>query len=286
MICNKKLIIGTANFFKNYGINGSFVNQKEKSKIYRYLEKNKFFTFDISKSYGYFEDDVYFFNLKKKIYFKLKLKDLNNIGKNLNDILLKLNISKFECLMMHDENELLTKKGLSKFNELLLINKKKFIFKNIGVSIYSLNTVNAILDNNIKVDIVQLPMNVFDQKFSNIKILEKLKKRKIKVHVRSIFLQGLLLKDSNSIRNKILKKKMINFENFVKKNNSRKIDLCIDYIKSVKYVDKIVIGFDNLKQLKTITENFKIKKKNISYSKFCQIQTNLTDPRKWKKILV
>jgi len=53
---------------------------------------------------------------------------------------------------------------------------------------------------------------------------------------------------------------MINFENFVKKNNSRKIDLCIDYIKSVKYVDKIVIGFDNLKHFYIYNENILLKK--------------------------
>lgn len=286
MIYSKKIVVGTANFFKNYGINKSFLNKKEKIKIYKYLEKNKFSYFDISNSYGNFENDKYFLKLKKKINFKLKLKNLNNIEIDLNDILNKLNVPKFECLMMHDENELLTKKGLSKFNELLLINKKKNFFKSIGVSIYSLNTINTILNNNIKIDVVQLPMNLFDQKFSSISILKKLRKNKIKIHVRSIFLQGLLLKDSNNIRNKILKNKMKNFENFVKKNNSCKLNLCIDYIKSIKYVEKVIIGFDNLKQFKKITKTFKLKKKNISYCKFCKIRTNFTDPRKWKKILV
>ena len=36
---------------------------------------------------------------------------------------------------------------------------------------------------------VQLPLNVFDQRFNQAKIVKKIKKKKIEVHARSVFLQ-------------------------------------------------------------------------------------------------
>ena len=57
-------------------------------------------------------------------------------------------------------------------------------------------------------------------------------------------------------------------------------------LEVVKYVDKIVLGFDGLQQLKTIIKVLDKKKKNIDYKQFCNITTRFVDPRKWKKILV
>ena len=284
MINIKSIIIGTANFFQDYGINNSLINNKEKKRIYNYLKKKQIFDFDISDSYGkYYEDRNFLEIKKKKINYKFKLKNFDN---NLSDILIKLRVKKLECLMIHDENELTSKKNIIKFNKIKKLNKKKKFFRTIGVSVYTVGCLINIINNNIKVDVVQLPLNIFNQAFDHNHILKKLKKKKIKIHVRSLFLQGLLLKNSNNIFNKLLKKKMINFEDLVKKNKSKKIDLCIDYIKTVKYVDKVILGFDSLQQLQTIIKVLDKKKKNIDYNQFCNIKTKFVDPRKWKKILV
>ena len=43
-------------------------------------------------------------------------------------------------------------------------------------------------------DVVQLPINVFDRRFLKKEILQKINNNKIEIHIRSIFLQGILLK--------------------------------------------------------------------------------------------
>ena len=48
----------------------------------------------------------------------------------------------------------------------------------------------------LKPDIVQIPLNFFDQEFFKNKIQNLLKTDKTKVHVRSIFLQGILLNNN------------------------------------------------------------------------------------------
>ena len=58
---------------------------------------------------------------------------------------------------------------------------------------------------------------------------------------------------------------------------------CLNFISSFKYIDKIVIGVDNMFQLKDILNALKIKRRKYDYSKFAIKNENLIDPRKWKK---
>ena len=73
-----------------------------------------------------------------------------------------------------------------------LENLKKKYFKNIGISIYDPNCLDKFI-NNYDFDIVQCPFNILDKRLIRSGWYEKLKNNKIKIHVRSIFLQGLLV---------------------------------------------------------------------------------------------
>ena len=50
----------------------------------------------------------------------------------------------------------------------------------------------------INIDIIQLPLSIYDQRFLRKKIIPWLKDKNISVHVRSIFLQGIILGDNNN----------------------------------------------------------------------------------------
>ena len=107
-----------------------------------------------------------------------------------------------------------------------------------------------------------------------------MKKKGIKIHVRSIFLQGLLL------NNLTLKKKFFyEFKDKIKLLNdyanykrANPLDLCLNYVMSFK-IDKIVIGFSNLNNLKQIISYKKVK--NLDYKKFSNINNKLLDLRNW-----
>ena len=53
-----------------------------------------------------------------------------------------------------------------------------------------------------KPDIVQCPLNIFDQRINSSGWLKKLKKYNVEIHVRSVFLQGLLLQSYENIPKK------------------------------------------------------------------------------------
>lgn len=154
------------------------------------------------------------------------------------------------------------------------------MFKNIGVSIYNFYNLNYLI-KKYSFDIIQCPFNIFDQRLIETNWLSKLKNRGIKIHVRSIFLQGLLLNknlNNNNISKK-WKKDLMYFNEYANKNNINLIDLCMTFVTSYN-LNGYVIGIENLKNLKKIIFFKKVKKFN--FKMFSNNKKKLIDPRKWK----
>ena len=116
--------------------------------------------------------------------------------------------------MFHNEKIYSYQKIKLKLKKYLNWTKKTF-YKKIGVSVYSVDYLKKIILSGIKINVVQIPINIFNQTFDN-KLLSDIKKRNIEIHARSIFLQGLTLKNSKNIKNNLLKKKLLFFENILK----------------------------------------------------------------------
>ena len=66
--------------------------------------------------------------------------------------------------------------------------------KKIGISIYEFSMFEKI-NKNFRIDMIQIPLNILDRRINLKKISKIAKKEKIELHVRSIFLQGILLKE-------------------------------------------------------------------------------------------
>ena len=272
----KKICIGTPQFGGNYGITN---NKKKKIKledirnIFKLIKKSKINFLDTALSYKIAENNIFKSNvntLNLEIITKIpKPKNEKNYeNKIIKDILKSKNrfkIKKFHKVLIHDSTNLKKKdfrKILSTFNLL----KKKKLTKNIGFSIYTKKQY----DNIIKYcnpDVLQIPLNVLDRTFLKKRFLTDIKKRKVKLHVRSIFLQGLLLADMKLIKGKFKKWKYIfqEWELFCNKNNYSKINVATNFILKHNFVNKIIVGFYNQNEL---LEFLKIKKTRLNIPNF------------------
>ena len=76
--------------------------------------------------------------------------------------------------------------------------KQQGLVKKIGVSVYNNQQIDYVLDN-FSIDLIQLPINILDQRLINDESLVKLKKHNVEIHARSALLQGLLLMSINTI---------------------------------------------------------------------------------------
>ena len=199
-MANKKIILGTATFASGYGIKkNKGLSIKKINEIYSILKKNRIDSIDTAFFYPGVEKKIGKSKIKNlKVYTKISKipsKFLSNpenwILNKIKKSLLQSGQNFFQGVYLHDPKSLSGANGVKIYKTLLLLKEIGYT-KKIGVSVYSPEELNKII-NKYKIDIVQFPMNIFDRRFLKNNYLEKLKKKKIEIHVRSIFLQGLLL---------------------------------------------------------------------------------------------
>lgn len=109
----------------------------------------------------------------------------------------RLNCSNVFGLLVHHTENLLSPEGHRLWDVLQDLKSQAFVSK-IGVSVYDPDELNRVLDR-YPIDLVQLPFNLYDQRFLQSGLLGHLKCAGIEVHVRSAFLQGLLLMSSDQL---------------------------------------------------------------------------------------
>lgn len=285
-----KLIIGSAQLGMNYGINKKKIPLNHLNKIYVKCKKNRINIIDTAQNYGESEKRIGKSKLNRlKIITKIKIpkkisnKKLTNFLKNyLKKTKLKLNVKQIHAILIHDISTLNNKNKdqiLEYFHEL----KKKKLIQYFGASVYSPKDVLNLL-KFFKPDIIQFPLNILDQRFLDNGFLRKLKKKNILLASRSSFLQGFLIQEMNNYNNFKLKKfypAVKKIEKWCIKKKISRFDACVHFVKKIKMIDYMVIGFDRVSHLDKIIKSFKKKQIKIP-NKFRINNSNLIDPRKWK----
>ena len=288
-----EIILGSANFNQIYGIKKNFIKKKEIKKSFNLALKNNIRMIDTSPLYNKSEKIIGLLNNGKfkiiskipKIPRNIKKKNIKKWVKlKVSNSLKNLKIKKFECLLLHNVDSLLSKNGNEIYKNIK--NMKTIGLTNkIGISIYDFNILDKIL-KKFKFDLIQAPFNIFDQRLVTTGWLKKLKKRKIKVYVRSIFLQGILLLKHNQLPEKLkkLNKNLIIWENWLKKNKFKPLQVCISFVLNQRQLDGIVVGYNNKNQLNQILKQKKMKS-SFSIPNLNIRNRKLIDPRKWLNLL-
>ena len=264
-----ELILGGAQIADSYGVSNrkKGINQSELKKIFKH--KNKIRYIDTANTYKNSLETLSKYYKKYNLNINLKI----NLGKNsnyqkkffsrINKSLIKLKTKKIYSIMIHDTKnflELNKKKKDYIYNGLKVLKVKKKIEK-FGFSIYTKNELSK-LKKFKEFDIIQIPGNIFDQDILLDNSINFLKKRKIEIHVRSIFLQGLIFLEFEKTK-KITGVYSKRLEKFFKKFKTKKerIYHCLNFIKNHKNIDKIIIGITSLNEFNEIIKYLKIKLK-------------------------
>ena len=277
-----KLILGSAQFGFRYGLKKTKINKKEFQNIYKMLKQNSLTYFDTAINYGDSQKRIGTLNIKKKIITKIKIPTIKpkNLEKWYYQILFRtlkdLKVKKLYGLLLHDSSHVFKNKELL---NIILESKKKKLVSKIGISVYEKFEIEKVL-RIWKPDIIQIPINVFDQRFLNGNFLKKLNQLKIQIHVRSCFLNGLLLENRLKKGKIVSKNKFEEFVNWCKLKKINQLTACINFVKRIKYVHALIVGFNNSKQLEEILYSF--KKKTILVPGFYINEKKIIDPRKWK----
>ena len=285
-----KLIIGTAQLGLNYGINNQLgkVSMREANSILNHAYKNGISTLDTAFQYGDSETIIGKITCNKNwdIITKTSSINLKNFSSkelinNFHASLKKLKKKSIYGLLIHDIDLISHPDCDHLYTELLALKKYDYI-KKLGFSVYTTEQTKHIL-KKYKPDIIQLPINIFNQEFLISGLLKKMKDKNIEIHARSIFLQGLLLSKIKELKSYFLQweNHFISYYQLLNQLSLSSVEACLSFVLQIKEIDRIIVGCQSLKQLKTIiqaNQTYKI----YDFSTLHNTEVNLTDPRYWK----
>jgi len=186
-------------------------------------------------------------------------------------------------LLLHKPEQLYQPGGDRIYLALQKLKKDGLIHK-FGASIYSPDELD-LLEHNFKLDIIQAPFNIFDRRLTKSGWLAKLHNQGVEIHVRSIFLQGLLLMPSSERPNKFNKWHSLwnIWDTWLKDSDITPLQACTQYVLSFKEIQKVVVGVDNIQQLADIVHASKGELPFIPEN-ICCADNDLVNPSRWSAL--
>lgn len=169
----------------------------------------------------------------------------------------KLGYIELYGLMFHDANDVLN--DLSLWDLVSDFKDKEYVYK-IGVSVTNPVQLTDILDT-IDIDIVQLPLNLLDQRFAG--ILPELKQKGIEVHTRSTFHEGLILMNEWQIPEKYR-----DIKHVLTSIPDPKAAYALAYPKYLKEVNKITVGCQSPEDLDYFCQMYHAETYDVDFSKY------------------
>lgn len=183
--------------------------------------------------------------------------------------------------MVHHADDLLGPSGPQVARVLYQL-KERGLVEKIGFSIYSKEQLDAITPF-FTPDLIQVPINVLDQRLKVSGTLTKMKDLGVEIHARSVFLQGLLLispHELTSYFSPILP--VLNlWHRRVQEQKLSPAQAAIGFVNNIEEIDKIIVGVENTQQLEEVIRfdhnipTFNSDGLNLSGNA-------LIDPRNWK----
>jgi aryl-alcohol dehydrogenase-like predicted oxidoreductase len=151
----------------------------------------------------------------------------------------------------------------------------------IGASVYSEREIALINARFPQITLYQVPENILDRRLADSRLIRKLHSQGVEFHVRSAFLQGLLLMELKQIPTEMIlaTEALKSLEFFSKNYGVSKLDSCINYVNSIPWASSLVVGAANTHQLSEIVNftTFKYEKKMLPIS----LHESILDPRLW-----
>jgi aryl-alcohol dehydrogenase-like predicted oxidoreductase len=283
-----RLAIGTVQFGMRYGISNKSgqTSQLEAKKILDLASANEIDTLDTAAAYGESEAILGEVGVAGwNVISKIPPMPVGGVSGSdwvlecLKTSLINLKLDQLEGLLLHASGQILSANG----SEIVLgLQKAKSLglVKKVGYSIYSTERLPSLLEV-FEPDIVQLPLNIFDQRAINTGWLAKMIELGIEIHARSIFMQGLLLMSPAQRPayfhkwNELFQK----WDSMVAGKNA--LEACFSFIKSIHGISRVVVGIESQAQLSQLLFAWN-KVAPMTASQFSCEDEALVNPSNWR----
>lgn len=239
------LALGTVQFGLDYGVSNQVgkVSPENANAILAKAKQLNIALLDTASAYGSSETLLGQLSSDSfEIVSKVSITNENHrtLRQTLDASLTKLKRPSIYGLLIHNPDFLTTSNGKTIAEQLTRF-KESGLVKKVGLSLYHPNQVE--LFTICKPDIVQIPLNILDQRFLQTGLLTLFKSLGIEIHVRSAFLQGLLLM-SPLHRHKYFDQfdELNKWDQYIAEHSFSRLNTCLSFLKNIKEIDHLIVG--------------------------------------------
>lgn len=281
-----QLVLGTAQFGAEYGAMNTVgrLSDDGVSEVCAAAVRGGVGVFDTSPYYGDAQSRLgrAFSGASKPRYsskFGLDSAD-PDLSTMLRQTLADLQVSALEALLFHRVEDLRDPRA-SAACEALRSMRERGVVAQVGASVYDASDLEAALELMPDLDIVQVPGNVLDRRLLDHPRLIDFHRRGGTVHVRSAYLQGVLLAPAAGVPEKLsgLRPALAAIRTAASAHDVTLIELLLGFLKHHPVVDAVVVGALSAREMQqTIMAWNEAAALDLDVP---QVPDALLDPRKW-----
>lgn len=278
-----RLALGTVQFGLDYGVSNrdGQVSDEELDAIIALARHAGIDTLDTAQAYGNAEQrlgkrDTTDFTLIDKLAPGLPLADVHNV---INNSIRLLGRKRLDGLLLHRSQD-----ASPALFELLTELQHQGTVGKLGVSVYAPEELGAWIAAGYPLELVQLPTNLLDQRFLRTGWLDKLVEMGCEIHVRSLFLQGLLLMEPVQ-RPDYFQRFAAELEQFDNWHPSlSSLGKALSIMTALPQVSRFVVGVCHEQELATIVAASQALHKcnEAEIAPLASIEQDLVNPALWR----
>jgi aryl-alcohol dehydrogenase-like predicted oxidoreductase len=155
----------------------------------------------------------------------------------------------------------------------------------IGASIYDRAQLEHVT-TQYPADLVQVPVNIFDQRLTVDNTLSNLRQRGIEIHARSIFLQGLILMQPDATPRYFdpIRQHLVKFQKACEELQTVPVVMALSFLKQLP-VDVALVGVNSQQHLEEIAHFYHETSplpENLNFAEFRLDEPEFINPALWR----
>jgi aryl-alcohol dehydrogenase-like predicted oxidoreductase len=282
-----RIVLGGAQLGLPYGIlnGGETLSREEVARIFDTAVDHGIDSIDTAIAYGHSESIIGEISQNRfKIISKLPPLpvDISNVSEwvysQVQGSLSRLKCTSLDALLLHRPQDLTGAQGVELYAAIESLMAEKMIHR-FGVSIYSPDDLEGIIDT-FEIHVVQAPLNVFDRRILG--VTDQLSALNIEVHVRSVFLQGVLIASPQDRPHRFepWSEHFALFDEWVRSSGVSAMACCTGFALQQPGIAKLVIGTTSAESLDEIMNSIPNSVLEVPTHLQSSVE-QLIDPRFW-----
>lgn len=195
--------------------------------------------------------------------------------------LARLGAGRVYGLLMHHAGDLLKPGGKALYEAMTALKHAGKVSR-IGASIYDPEQVDQLLDR-FAIDLIQVPVNVLDQRLIAGGHLARLKTAGVEIHARSAFLQGVLLMPTEELPAHFepIKPLLRRYCRWLAERGLDPLGAAIGFMVGLAHIDAVIIGVSTLQQFSEVLARSKSALDAEEFREFALNDRAMVNPALW-----